>query len=366
MQTRAADYVLLSYFGCLLVFGLLALSSAGVAVGLDTFKDSYFFLRHQVLYGVLPGLLLFFICARLDFTWWKKNATLIYAGTILLLIAVLIPGLGMDYDKGARSWLQLGALSFQPAEVAKLGLIIFLAAFLTKKGKQLASLEMGFIPSLIMAGLPIGLILLQPDLGTAIIFLGIVIAMLFVGGARWPHLGSLCALGVVGVIGLAFLAPYRLQRLTTFLHPELDPQGVGYQINQGFLAIGSGGWLGLGLGHSRQKFQYLPEVQADSIFAIISEELGFIVAAALVILLILIALRSFRLAKAAPDTFAQLLVAGIASWFIIQSFLNIGAMVGILPLTGVPLPFVSHGGTALMVGLAAVGILINVSKYREE
>lgn len=186
--------------------------------------------------------------------------------------------------------------------------------------------------------------------------------MLFFAEATYRHLGLLAVVGVIAFLVMIWAAPYRAERFMTFLHPELDPQGQGYHINQAFLAIGSGGLLGLGLGHSRQKFQYLPEVHADSIYAVMAEELGFFVAAGFVVLLLYICLRGLRIAKSAPDTFGRILMIGIIMWFMAQAFLNIGAMVGLLPLTGVPLPFVSHGGTALMVTLAGVGIMVNISK----
>ena len=186
--------------------------------------------------------------------------------------------------------------------------------------------------------------------------------MLFVAGARWSHILGLAGAGLSGLVLMIVMAPYRAARLMTFLHPELDPQGIGYHINQAFLAIGSGGILGRGLGHSLQKYQYLPEVHSDSIYAIIAEEMGLLFALAIVILLILIIARGFMVAKHAPDQFGRLLVSGIIIWFATQSFLNIGAIVGILPLTGVPLPFISHGGTALMIAMGAVGIVVNVSK----
>jgi cell division protein FtsW len=186
--------------------------------------------------------------------------------------------------------------------------------------------------------------------------------MLFLAQSKLSHLGLLASLAIAGFIIMILAAPYRAERLMTFLHPELDPQGQGYHINQAFLAIGSGGWFGLGLGHSRQKFQYLPEVHADSIFAIGSEELGFIVISGFLILLLLICLRGFLIAKNSGDPFGTYLVGGIIAWFTIQSILNIGAMVGLLPLTGVPLPFVSHGGSALMIGMVAMGMVIRVSK----
>jgi cell division protein FtsW len=206
------------------------------------------------------------------------------------------------------------------------------------------------------------LILLQPDVGTLSILVAIIFVMLYISKIPHQYLIILGLIGVIFFIILILVAPYRLNRLTTFLHPELDPQGKGYQINQAFLAVGSGGVFGLGLGHSRQKFQYLPEVSADSIFAILAEEMGLVISSAFIILILLIGWRGLRIAALAPDDYGKLLVSGIVIWFVWQSFLNIGAMVGALPLTGVPLPLVSHGGSAYITILAALGIVVNVSQ----
>lgn len=361
-REKGTDYVLLLYFVILLVFGLLALSSASVAVGMQRFGSPYYFLKHQILYGVLPGLLLFFIFINVSISKLRKAKTLLYFFSIILLAMVFIPGIGASYGMGARSWINIFGLSFQPGEVVKLTMIIFLASYLAEIGKNLQNFKEGFLVALGLCLIPIFLDAAQPDTGTAAILLGICFSMLFFAQAKLSHLSLLLAGAVVALVILVLIAPYRMNRLTTFLHPELDPQGKGYQINQAFLAIGSGGLFGLGLGQSRQKFEYLPEVHADSIYAIISEEMGFIVSSALIILLLLIVHRCFKLAKATPDKFSQLLVCGILSWFFLQSVLNIGAIIGVFPLTGVPLPFVSHGGTALIVNMAAVGILLNISR----
>jgi len=227
----------------------------------------------------------------------------------------------------------------------------------------LADWRAGLLPVLFFVLPLLVLVLLQPDLGTLSILVMIILAMLYLAEVPRKYLAVMGLIGAVVMAGMIFAAPYRLQRLSTFLHPELDPQGVGYHINQAFLAVGSGGVWGLGLGHSRQKFQYLPEVSADSIFAVIAEETGFIFSAGLVILILLIGWRGLKIAKKAPDEFSTLLVAGVMVWFVWQSFLNIGAMVGVLPLTGVPLPFVSHGGSAMLVALLAVGMVASVSKH---
>lgn len=357
-----ADYVLLAYFAVWLIFGLVMLTSASSPIGHQRFGDGYFFIKRQLLLGVLPGLVAFLFFAKVDYQILKKYATLVFVLTISVLLLVFIPGLGSTLNTNAHSWIVIAGRSIQPAELAKLGLIVFLAFYMAKKGKELHDFKSGFLMTLGLGMIPIGLVVLQPDIGTVAIMFGILFAMLFIAQAKISHMSLLALAGIMGLAVMIMIAPYRAARLTTFLHPELDPQGVGYHINQAFLAVGSGGILGLGLGHSRQKFQYLPEVHADSIYAIIAEEMGFIFAVGLVILLFLICKRGFQVAKGAPDQFGRLLVAGIIIWFMVQSFLNIGAMVGLLPLTGVPLPFVSHGGSALMMAMAAVGIVINVSK----
>lgn len=365
MKEKKADYRLLSYFLILLVFGLIMLSSASVAMGYQKFGDSYFYIKKQLLYGVLPGLVLFFILAKTDYHLLRKFGPAIYCLAIILLLVVFLPGIGSAYGTHANSWISLWGYSFQPAEFAKLGMVIFLSYFISGKGREIFNFQRGFLLTLGIGMIPVVLVILQPDIGTVSILFAILFGLLYVGRAKILHLAGLAVAGLGGLVLMVIAAPYRAARLTTFLHPELDPQGIGYHINQAFLAIGSGGWFGRGLGGSLQKFQYLPEVSADSIYAIIAEEMGFIFALGLIILLILIAQRGLFLAKKAPDEFGRLMVSGIIIWFITQSFLNIGAMVGVLPLTGVPLPFVSHGGTALMIALAGVGILANVSKQVE-
>ncbi len=362
-KDQKADYVLLGYFGILLVFGLVMLTSAGSAVGHEKFGDSYFFIKRQLLFGVLPGLFLFFFFSKLDYRILKRWATAFYILSIGLLSLVFVPGLGSAYGTNAKSWLVLFGNSFQPAEIAKLAMIIFISALISKKGKQLLDLKEGFLTTLGVGMIPLVLIILQPDIGTVSILFAILFALLFVGRAKLSHIIGLAGAGITALAVMIMVAPYRAARFMTFLHPELDPQGVGYHINQAFLAIGSGGILGRGLGHSLQKFQYLPEVAADSIYAIIAEEMGFIFAVGLIVLLILIVMRGFMVAKNCNDEFGRLLVSGIIIWFATQSFMNIGAMVGIMPLTGVPMPFISHGGTALAIAMGAVGIVVNVSKY---
>ena len=360
---KQPDYVLIILFGILILFGLVMLSSAGTALGYQKFDDPYYFLKHQVLFGLIPGLIFLFIFSKIDYRKWKKIAFPLLIFSIVLLILVFIPGLGASYGK-AKSWINIAGFSLQPSEIVKLTFLIYLATWLEKRSKEeIKDVSAGLAPFLISLLTVALLMVLQPDIGTMSVIILVSLIVFFIAGADILHLIGIGTVGLAGLFLLIKSAPYRVARFTTFLHPELDPQGIGYHINQALLAIGSGGLFGLGLGHSRQKFQYLPEATGDSIFAIIAEELGFILTLGLIFLFLFLAYRGFVLAQKAPDKFGKLLVVGIISWFVIQAFVNIGAMLGLLPMTGIPLPFISYGGTALMTSLAAVGILVNISKH---
>lgn len=366
VRSHAPDYVFIVSIVLLTIAGIVILSSAGSAVAFEKFQDNYFYLKRQVLYGLLPGLAAFFLILRLPYPAIRRIRIPAFIISLILLVLVFVPGIGVAYGN-AQSWLLIGGFSFQPAELIKLTLALFLAGLLGERAHDdLQTFRHGILPFLITVGLVALLLVKQPDIGTLAIVIAIAMVMLIASGVRVKHI---IILGVVGLMvfgALVAAAPYRLRRVTTFLHPELDPRGAGYQINQSLLAIGSGGLFGVGLGHSRQKFQYLPEVIADSIFAVAAEELGFVVAAGLVVLLLIIWLRMIHIARAAPDAYSRLAVMGIATWFIAQSFINIGAMVGLLPLTGVPLPFVSHGGSALFSALAGAGIVARISQYTKQ
>lgn len=362
-RNQKTDYIFLAYTAALLGFGLIMLMSASSAIGESRFGDGFFYIKRQLIFGVLPGIMAFLILAKIPYTYYKKKLWLIYGVMMALLVAVFIPGLGNTLGAGARSWIVVAGISVQTSELAKLGLILFVSGYASMLGSRMQQFQEGFAPLLVFAVAPIGLVVLQPDIGTVSILFAILYGLLFLAGARLSHMGMLAVAGIAALGVMIIIAPYRAARLTTFLHPELDPLGIGYHINQAVLAVGSGGMFGLGLGNSRQKFEYLPEVHADSIFAVIAEEMGFLMAAGLIVLITLIAVRGLRIAKHAPDDFGRFLVSGIMVWFVVQSYLNIGAIVGLLPLTGVPLPFVSHGGTALIMMLAGFGVITNVSKH---
>jgi cell division protein FtsW len=362
-----SDYVFIGLVWALVIFGLVMLSSASSPAAYEKFGDNYWYLKHQILFGLLTGLVAFFLMSRIDYRKLKKLVLPFLIISIGLLLLVFIPGLGAGYGH-AKSWINFLGMSLQPSEIVKLTFLIYLAAWLGPKrgGREMQDTGASFIPFVIVFGIIVILMVLQPDIGTLSIIAMISLIVYFGAGAPLSHLGWISGAGIALFLLLVKIAPYRTARLVTFLHPELDPQGIGYQINQALLAIGSGGFFGLGLGLSRQKFQYLPEVAGDSIFAVIAEELGFLFVILFIAALIFLAIRGFKIAKNAPDGFGRLLALGITSWFVLQSFINIGAMAGILPLTGIPLPFVSYGGTALTVCLAAAGIMVNISKYSRE
>jgi cell division protein FtsW len=356
-----ADKLLLVLFSLWLFFGLIMLTSASAPVGLDRFNDSYFFIKRQLLYGFLPGIFLFFVLARINIKTLQNFIPIGFGLILLSLFLIFVPGIGTSFGTGNQSWIAIAGQSFQPSEFLKLGLILFLAFYIAKK-KNIEDLYEGFFPTLIVATIPLLFVIFQQDIGTASILFVIIFSLLFFAGAQLKHLFSVGLIGLVALSLLVAVAPYRVDRFMTFLNPELDPQNQGYQINQAYLAIGSGGIFGRGWGRSLQKFQYLPEVQADSIFAIIAEEMGFVVSGLLVALIVFIVCRIFLVAKRAPDMFSRLTASGIGVWFATQSFLNIGAIVGLLPLTGVPLLFISHGGTALITAMAGAGIVLNISR----
>lgn len=318
---------------------------------------------NQVFFGLILGAIALFITSKVHYKIWRKYAFYVFLASVIITALVFIPGLGFSHG-GATRWISLGSFSFQPAEFLKIGFVIYFATWLSGVRDQVKTFSHGLLPLIILLALIALLLLLQPDTGTFIVIAAAGVGMLLVAGGRWLHIGALGLAGVLGIGALALIRPYILERIKTFLDPSADPFGAGYQIQQSLIAIGSGQWKGRGIGQSVQKFNYLPEPVGDSIFAVYSEEWGFIGSVLLILLFLAFALRGFKIASRAPDTFGRLLVTGIIILIIAQSFINIASMLAIFPLTGMPLIFVSQGGTALMMALASVGIVLNVSKYQ--
>lgn len=354
---RAHAFTLFSVFACLLVFGLVMLGSATAAVGQERFHSTYYFLIRQVVFGLVPGCVLFLIFRAIPIHVWERSWRSMWWISCVLLVIVFIPGVGLRIN-GSLSWVRLGFTSLQTSEVVKFTFIVFLAGWLAQHAQTLReSWQYGFLPYMAyVAGLCV-LLIVQPDVGTMLVFFATAVVLAFIAGAQLKHLGVLVIAGLVAIMILIAIAPYRLQRITNVFHPDADPLGSGYHLRQSLVAIGSGGALGLGFGKSRQKFQYVPEVSADSIFAIIAEEMGFVISSLLIIAYAVVIVRGYGLARAAPSLWARYFIIGTLTWLGVQTFLNLGAMLGLLPLTGLPLPLVSHGGSALMVTLAAFGVI---------
>lgn len=346
----------------LLGIGLIMIASAGVVYGQVRFDDEYYFLKQQFL-GLGVGLVLLFIFQQIHYKVWQRFVVPIFIVAIILLVLVFIPGFGTTVY-GAARWVELGPISFQPSEVMKFAIILYLSAWFSSKGRAKTSdFFEGLVPFLALLSVVGFLIIKQPDTGTLGLIFLISMAIFFASGANMLHIFSLLGAGLVFLFILIKMAPYRMQRFLVFMNPEHDPMGFGYQMTQALLAIGSGGLFGVGLGQSRQKFNYLPEPVTDSIFAILGEEFGLMGTILVVSLFLFIAWRGLRIAAYAPDEFGRLLATGIISWIVFQAFINISAITGLIPLTGIPLPFISYGGTSLAVLLAAVGILLNISKH---
>lgn len=346
----------------LLGFGLLAVSSASTVLSFERFGHNHYYFLRQLMYGAIPGLFLMYFFSRIDYHKWQKLAPLLIFIGLALLIAVLIPGIGFKVGN-ARRWINFGFFLFQPAEFVKLATVIYLASWYDKRQEHASDLYYGFLPSLVIVLLLAGLIMLEPDIGTMLVLASISFAMFFAGGAKLRHLASVALAGLLVMWVAIKAAPYRLNRILAYFNPEEDARGISYQINQALLAIGSGGWWGLGFGQSRQKYNYLPEPIGDSIFAIMSEELGFIRVSIILLLFLFLAYRGYKVAKSAPDTFGKMVALGITSWIVFQGLINIGGITAVIPLTGIPLPFISYGSSALAISLAGIGILLNISRF---
>lgn len=355
------DMILIIVTLMLLAVGLTMVYSASAIWADYKFDDSFFFAKRQLLFAIV-GLVAMFFLMNVDYWTWRTWAKVIIIVCFVLLLLVLIPGIG-NVRNGSRSWIGVGAFSIQPSEFMKLAMIAFLAKFLSEKQKLITSFKKGLVPSLGLVFLAFGLIMLQPDLGTGTVMVGTCIVMIFVSGARIKHFALLGLIGIGGFVALVLSAPYRIKRITSFLDPWEDPLGSGFQIIQSLYAIGPGGLFGLGLGESRQKFFYLPEPQTDFIFAILSEELGFIGGTFVILLFALLLWRGIRVALGAPDLYGSFLAVGIIAMVAIQVMINIGVVTGLMPVTGITLPFLSYGGSSLTLMLMAIGVLLNISRY---
>ncbi|MFA9262452.1 MAG: putative lipid II flippase FtsW [Undibacterium sp.] len=360
-QGESDRWLKLSVF-TLIGIGLIGIASAGVSYGNIRFGDPYYFFKEQLI-GLAVGTVLLLFAERIPYQLWRRFVIPLFVTALIFLVLVFIPGFGTTVY-GAARWVDLGPFSFQPSEIMKIAIIFYLAAWLSRRGSRTAGdFYEGFVPFLVVLGLVGFLIIKQPDTGTLGLIFCIALSIFFASGASLKHIAGLLGLGLLSIAVLIKIAPYRMQRFLVFLNPEHDPLGAGYQMTQAFLAIGTGGWFGVGLGHSRQKFNYLPEPVTDSIYAVLAEETGLLGGAVIVALFLFFLWRGIHVAKQAPDKFGELLAVGIVAWVVCQAFINIAAITGLIPLTGIPLPFISFGGTSLAVLMGAVGVLLNISRH---
>lgn len=361
IKKNKPDYLLALVVFLLCFFGLVMISSASIVISQERFGNNFYYVTHQAI-SVIIGLFLMVIAYLIDYRFWQKIALTLFLFSIVLLLGVFLPFVGREFG-GAHRWIGFGSLLFQPSEIVKLTFIIYLAAWLANRGEKIKNFSLGFIPFITLMAILGFLIMSQPDLGTLSVIIIAGVAVFFIAGAKISHLavGSVLAAGIFYL--LIQIAPYRLQRFLVFLNPTGETLGAAYHINQALIAIGSGGMWGLGFGQSKQKYLYLPQAHTDSIFAIIAEELGFLRAGIVILAFIFLGFRGLRIARSAPDNFGRLLAGGITCWLVFQAFINMAAMLNLLPFTGIPLPFISFGGSSVIISLVGVGILLNISKH---
>jgi cell division protein FtsW len=361
MKRLKIDIPFLIATGILVVAGFLIFSSA--AMGLLSSQGAKYssVTLNQTVFGLILGLIACLITSQIEYKIYKKYSFIIYILSALATLLVFVPHIGVEHG-GAHRWIYLGPLSFQPSELLKIGFVMYFSAWLASVKEKASTFKYGFLPFFILTAITGAILLKQPDTDTFLIAAFAGLGIFIAGGGRWRYVFILAIGGIMGLGIIAYARPYVMSRITTFLHPEQNALGSGYQIQQSLIAVGSGGLTGRGYGQSVQKFNYLPEPIGDSIFAVASEEFGFAGGVTIILLFLFFAFRGLRIAARIPDTFGRLLVVGIVILIVSQAFVNIGAMVGVLPLSGITLPFVSHGGSSLFMTLAEVGIILNISK----
>lgn len=361
MKKRSVEILLVVSVILISIFGIIMIYSASSIWAEYKYNDPLKYVKNQALFFII-GLILMFLVSKINYKFYLKKSNILLIGCIILLILVLIPGVGMVRN-GSRSWFGIGSFGIQPSEFTKLALIIFTSKYLMNNEKKMKNIKKGVLPILCVLIFVFGLIMLQPDFGTGMIIVISIIGLLFVGGVSMKFFIGLGIIGVLGITGLIIIAPYRLARILSFLNPWSDPLGSGFQIIQSLYAIGPGGLFGFGFLNSRQKHFYLPEPQTDFIFSIISEEFGFLGIVIVVTLFLTIIITGFKISKNCKDLFGKYLSFGIMFQLSFQALLNLMVVVGLIPVTGVTLPFLSYGGSSLLITLCSIGVILNISRY---
>lgn len=360
VNQQGADKKLITVVFAILIFGLISLSSSSSVIAYANFGDAYYYFKHQLV-GLSLGLMAFWFFARIDYHVWKKYAFGFLIFSIFLLLLVFIPGIAAEHGT-ARSWINVFGHSLQPSEIVKLSFLLYLAAWLEARKDKLDDFSQGIGPFLVILGVVTFLMIKQPDIGTLSIIAVTSLFVYFIGGGKIKHIVAILVFAILSFSLMIQFKPYQLNRFRCLLDPNYSKQDICYQINQSLIAVGSGGILGRGLGESRQKYMYLPGVKDDFIFAVIAEEMGLIIGVAFLLCYLYLFYRGYIVAQNAPDDFGKLLSIGIVSWISVQAIINIGGIVNVFPMTGVPLPLVSYGGSAILAALSACGILVNISK----
>ena len=363
VKKNSVDVLLLVSVIVISLFGLLMIYSASYVWAEYKFNNPFKFVINQGIFFIV-GVTLMCIVSHIKYEKYYEKSNILLIGCIVLLILVLIPGIG-SVRNGSRSWFGIGSFGIQPSEFTKLSLIIFVSKYLVNNERNIRDIKRGVLPILCILFLVFGLIMLQPDFGTGMIIVMSIIGLLYVGGVDFKFFLKIGVVGIIGIVGLIIAAPYRLKRILSFLNPWEDPLGSGFQIIQSLYAIGPGGLFGYGFLNSRQKHFYLPEPQTDFIFSIISEEFGFIGILIVSMLFLTIIYTGFKISRRSNDLFGKYLAFGITFQLAFQAILNLMVVVGLIPVTGVTLPFLSYGGSSLLITLCSIGILLNISRYQK-
>ena len=363
MKKNSVNVVLLLSVIVISLFGLVMIYSASYVWAEYKFNNPFKFVINQGVFFII-GVIFMMIISRFDYKVYYEKSNLFFIICLILLILVIIPGVG-SVRNGSRSWFGIGSFGIQPSEFTKLALIIFVSKYLVNNERLICDVKRGVLPILGVLFLVFGLIMLQPDFGTGMIIVMSIIGLLFVGGVDFKFFLKIGVVGIIGIVGLIIAAPYRLKRILSFLNPWEDPLGSGFQIIQSLYAIGPGGLFGYGFLNSRQKHFYLPEPQTDFIFSIISEEFGFVGILIVSILFLVIIYSGFKISKRSNDLFGKYLAFGITFQLAFQAILNLMVVVGLIPVTGVTLPFLSYGGSSLLITLCSIGILLNISRCQK-
>jgi cell division protein FtsW len=365
MKKTGIDKIFFGIVITLVIIGVIMFTSASLGILAKNEAKFYSVIFAQFAFGLCGGFVALYLGFKIPYKFWRKYSLLIFILSIIITTLVFVPKLGALHG-GARRWINVFGISFQPVEFLKIGFIMYFAAWLSWVKNRITDIRFSILPLLVLVGIITIVLLKQPDTKSIILIITTSLVMLFISGMPWKYILGLIGISLIGVAILLAVKPYLMERVDTFIHPSQNSSSSSYQLQQSLIAIGSGGLFGRGLGQSIQKFNYLPEPQGDSIFAVLGEELGFFGTFILICLYVAFALRGYKIAYYSPDSFSKLLVIGIITMITAQSFMNIASIIGVFPLTGVPLVFISHGGTALLLSLGMMGIVLNISKQTKK